>query len=128
MTARQPAERWASWQDLDSGRLLLLSAAGMLVVAGLAQTAAVKVEQPTTAVAFGCLIAFGELLRLALPGNREAAPIATTGALAYALLLRVAKEHSGLPLHVTALQVIAVTAVGMTLGALPHIAAGHRPA
>jgi HD domain len=127
MTARQPAERWASWQDLDSGRLLLLSAAGMLVVAGLAQTAAVKVEQPTTAVAFGCLIAFGELLRLALPGNREAAPIATTGALAYALLLRVAKEHSGLPLHVTALQVIAVTAVGMTLGALPHIAAG-RPA
>ncbi len=43
MTARQPAERWASWQDLDSGRLLLLAAAGMLVVAGLAQTAAVKV-------------------------------------------------------------------------------------
>ena len=127
MTARQPAERRASWQDLDSGRLLLLSAAGMLVVAGLAQTAAVKVEQPTTAVAFGCLIAFGELLRLALPGNREAAPIATTGALAYALLLRVAKEHSGLPLHMPALQVIAVTAVGMTLGALPHIAAG-RPA
>ncbi len=127
MTARQPAERWAAWQDLDSGRLLLLAAAGMLVVAGLAQTAAVKVEQPTTAVAFGCLIAFGELLRLALPGNREAAPIATTGALAYALLLRVAKENGNLPPHVPALQVIAVTAVGMTLGALPHIAAG-RPA
>ncbi len=78
-------------------------------------------------MAFGCLIAFGELLRLALPGNREAAPIATTGALAYALLLQVAKEHHGLPLHIPALQVIAVTAVGMTLGALPHIAAG-RPA
>jgi hypothetical protein len=127
MTARQPAERWASWQDLDSGRLLLLAVAGMLVVAGLAQTAAVKVQQPTTAVAFGGLIAFGELLRLALPGNREAAPIATTGALAYALLLRVARQGSGLPPHVPALQVIAVTAVGMTLGALPHIAAG-RPA
>ena len=126
MTARQPAERWASWQDLDSGRLLLLAAAGMLVVAGLAQTAAVKAQQPTTAVAFGCLIAFGELLRLALPGNREAAPIATTGALAYALLLRVAKEQHGLLLHIPALQVIAVTAVGMTLGALPHIAAGRQ--
>ena len=34
MTTRQPAERWASWQALDSGRLLLLAAAGMLVVAG----------------------------------------------------------------------------------------------
>ncbi len=100
----------------------------MLVVAGLAQTAAVKVQQPATAVAFGCLIAFGELLRLALPGNREAAPIATTGALAYALLLRVARQGSGLPPHIAALQVIAVTAVGMTLGALPHIAAGRRPA
>ena len=128
MTARQPAERWASWQDLDSGRLLLLAAAGMLVVAGFAQTAAVKVQQPTTAVAFGCLIAFGELLRLALPGNREAAPIATTGALAYAMLLRVAKQHGNLPPHIPALQVIAVTAVGMTLGALPHIAAGRSPA
>jgi hypothetical protein len=125
MTARQPAERWASWQALDSGRLLLLAAAGMLVVAGLAQTAAVKVQQPETAVAFGCLIAFGELLRLSLPGNREAAPIATTGALAYALLLHVAKQNHGLPAHVPALQVIAVTAVGMTLGALPHIAAGR---
>jgi hypothetical protein len=127
MTARQPAERWASWQDLDSGRLLLLAAAGMLVVAGFAQTAAVKVQQPTTAVAFGCLIAFGELLRLALPGNREAAPIATTGALAYAMLLRVARQNGNLPPHIPALQVIAVTAVGMTLGVLPHIAAG-RPA
>ena len=128
MTARQPAERWASWQDLDSGRLLLLAAAGMLVVAGLAQTAAVQAEQPTTAVAFGCLIAFGELLRLALPGNREAAPIATTGG---AGIRAAAAGGQGAARHCRcisrALQVIAVTAVGMTLGALPHIAAG-RPA
>jgi hypothetical protein len=125
MTTRQPAERWVFWQALDSGRLLLLAAAGMLVVAGLAQTAAVKVQQPATAVAFGCLIAFGELLRLSLPGNREAAPIATTGALAYALLLHVARQDGNAPPHVRALQVIAVTAVGMTLGALPHVAAGR---
>ncbi len=38
-------------------------------------------------MAFGLFIAFGELLRLALPGGREAAPIAMVGALAYALLL-----------------------------------------
>jgi hypothetical protein len=127
MTVRQPAERLASWQDLDSGRLLLLAAAGMLVVAGLAQTAALHVRGAGAAVAFGCLIAFGELLRLALPGNREAAPIATTGALAYALLLHVARQSPLPAQHVPPLQVIAVTAVGMTLGALPHIAAG-RPA
>ena len=126
MTTRQPAERWASWQSLDSGRLLLLAAAGMLVVAGLGQTAAVKLVQPSNAVAFGCLIAFGELLRLSLPGHREAAPIATTGALAYAMLLHVARQ--GPSHYVPALQVIAVTAVGMTLGALPHVAAGRRPA
>ncbi len=41
------------------------------------------------AVAFGILIALGELLRLGLPGGREAAPIATAGAMAYALLLYV---------------------------------------
>jgi hypothetical protein len=97
----------------------------MLVVAGLGQTAAVKLVQPSNAVAFGCLIAFGELLRLSLPGHREAAPIATTGALAYAMLLHVARQ--GPSHYVPALQVIAVTAVGMTLGALPHVAAG-RPA
>jgi hypothetical protein len=127
MTTRQPAENWASWQALDSGRLLLLAAAGMLVVAGLAHTAAAKVVEPPNAVAFGCLIAFGELLRLGQPGGREAAPIATTGALAYALLLYVHPATAATQLPVPALQVIAVTAVGMTLGALPHIAAG-RPA
>jgi hypothetical protein len=74
-------------------------------------------------VAFGGFIAFGELLRLALPGGREAAPIALTGALSYALLIR---EKTALP-HIPALQVVAVAAIGMTVGALPHIAAG-RPA
>jgi hypothetical protein len=126
LTINQP-DRWASWQAMDSGRLLLLAAAGMLVVAGLASTAAATVAQPPEAAAFGALIAFGELLRLALPGGREAAPIATTGALAYAMLLYVQPHTAATQRPVSALQVIAVTAVGMTLGALPHIAAG-RPA
>lgn len=127
MTTRQTTESWASWQALDSGRLLLLAAAGMLVVAALAHTAAVKVVEPADAVAFGSLIAFGELLRMGQPGGREAAPIATTGALAYALLLYVNPATAASQQPAPALQVIAVTAVGMTLGALPHIAAG-RPA
>jgi HD domain len=130
MTARQPAERWSSWQAMDSGRLLLFAAAGMLTVAAVAHTATVHIRPPAVhvAVAFGILIALGELLRLALPGGREAAPIAIAGAMAYALLLYV-KELPGprvpLPPRVSALQVIAVTAIGMTIGALPHMAAGR---
>jgi HD domain len=123
----QPVERWSSWQTLDSGRLLLLAAAGMLVVAALAATVAAGFSQADTgvAVAFGLFIAFGELLRLALPGGREAAPIAMAGAMSYALLISIGGQH-GLVM-IRPLQVIAVAAVGMTVGALPHIAAG-RPA
>src|ERR1022692_2345293 len=78
MTARQPAEHWSSWQAMDSGRLLLFAAAGMLTVAAVAHTATVHIKQPAVnvAVAFGILIALGELLRLALPGGPEAAPLA----------------------------------------------------
>jgi hypothetical protein len=129
---RQAEDRLPSWQAMDSGRLLLLAAAGMMVVAALARTAASReLTDPRTAIAFGSAIAIGELLRLGLPGGREAAPIATAFALAYALLMRVHHLPGYLPadqvLRTGALQVIAVTAVGMTVGAMPHIAAG-RPA
>jgi hypothetical protein len=136
--ARRPGpDRLTYWQAVDSGRLLLMAAAAMLVTASFASTAVILSERPEplvdwhTALAFGALIAFGELLRLALPGGREAAPIAMVGALSYALLL--------LPVHgqphnesfrtvvLPAALVIAVCAVGMMVGALPHIAAG-RPA
>jgi len=123
---RQADERLPSWQAMDSGRLLLLAAAGMLVVAALAHTAAERLTDPPVAIAFGSVIAIGELLRLGLPGGREAAPIGTAAALAYALLLRVGELPNGHPIQpVAALQVIAVTAVGMTVGALPHMAAGR---
>jgi hypothetical protein len=108
---------------MDSGQLLLLAAAGMLVVGAVAQTAANGLAQPRVAVAFGALIACGELLRLSLPGNREAAPIGSAGALGYALVLQIGFT----PARQSALQVVAVTAVGMTVGVLPHLAAG-RPA
>jgi hypothetical protein len=124
---RHAEDRLPSWQAMDSGRLLLLAAVGMLVVAALAWTAASHhLADLRTAVAFGSAIAIGELLRLGLPGGREAAPIATAAALAYALLMRVGHTFGPVP-RVAALQVIAVTAVGMIVGAMPHIVAG-RPA
>jgi HD domain len=127
VAVRQADDRLPSWQAMDSGRLLLLAVTGMLVVAALAHTAAGPLTDPQVAIAFGSVIAIGELLRLGLPGGREAAPIASAAALAYALLLRVGQLPPGHIHRVVALQVIAVTAVGMTVGALPHIAAG-RPA
>ncbi len=126
MAIRQADDRLPSWHAMDSGRLLLLAAVGMMVVAAVAHTAAARVTEPQTAIAFGAVIATGELLRLRQPGGREAAPIAAAAALAYALLLRVGDLSSAQPVpRVAALQVIAVTAVGMTAGALPHIAAGR---
>ena len=128
MAIRQADDRLPSWQAMDSGRLLLLAAVGMMVVAAVAHTAAARVTDPETAIAFGSVIAIGELLRLRQPGGREAAPLATAAALAYALLLRVGELPGSHPVpHIAALQVITVTAVGMTVGALPHMAAG-RPA
>ncbi len=75
MTTQRHLARQAAWQSMDSGQLLLVAAAGVLLVAAVAQTAAAGLVQPRTALAFGALIALGELLRLALPGDREAAPI-----------------------------------------------------
>jgi hypothetical protein len=108
---------------MDSGQMLVIVAAGLLAVAAIAQTAVAGVVQVGDAVAFGSLVALGELLRITLPGNRETAPIAAAGALGYALLLHVGDR----PAIQSALQVIVITAGGMIVGALPHLAAG-RPA
>src|SRR6266566_4690097 len=111
------------WQVRDSGQLLLVVAAGVWLVAAVAQTAAEGLRDPRIAIAFGALIAFGELLRLNLPGDRETAPIGFAGALAYALLINVGThfvQHS-------AEQVVTVATIGMIIGALPHLAVG-RPA
>ncbi|WP_066362651.1 HD-GYP domain-containing protein [Herbidospora mongoliensis] len=110
-------------QGLDSGQLLLICAGGMLAVAGISHTAAVELVAPHVAIGFGALIACGELARLTMPGNREVAPISTAAAFGYALLLYV----GGVPATHSALQVVAVTAVGMIAGGLPHLAVGRAP-
>jgi HD domain len=126
MTAGPHEQRLMTWQAVDTGRLVLISVTTILVVVSIARTAAgVPHGEGVVAIGFGLFIAFGELLRLSLPGGREAAPIAMTAALAYAMALRIARPHH-LPMHSAgAFQVIAVTAIGMALGALPRIAAGR---
>lgn len=123
MAARRHEPRGFPRQVLDSGQSLLVIFAGVLLIAGVTQTAALGVRDVRTALAFGGLIAFGELLRLNLPGDREAAPIAMAGALAYALLINVGNSPAKHGPH----QVVAVAAIGMLIGALPHLAVG-RPA
>jgi len=111
------------WRVRDSGQLLLVVAAGVWLVAAVAQTAAEGLRDPRIAIAFGALIAFGEVLRLNLPGDRETAPIGFAGALAYALLINVGTQF----VQHSAEQVVTVAAIGMIIGALPHLAVG-RPA
>jgi len=122
MTERHEPRRFP-WQVRDSGLLLLVAAAGVVLVASVAQTAVEGLRDPRIAVAFGVLIAFGEVLRLNLPGDRETAPIGMAGALAYALLIRVGVN----PVHYSGEQVVTITAIAMIVGALPHLAVG-RPA
>ncbi len=125
----RPVQRLASLQSVDTARLLLLGGTALLVAISVAHLVGLKYA--SVAIAFGLFIAFGELLRLALPGNREAAPIAMTAALAFAMVLDIAgyNEQGGvyLPIPFEPTQIVAVAALGMALGALPHVAAG-RPA
>lgn len=99
----------------------LVPVAAVVVVAAVAHTAARGVEDVAVAVAFAAFVAFGELVRLTLPGERDAAPLAVAGALAYCLLPEVAGTQAA---H-NASQVIAVTASGILIGGLPHAAAGR---
>lgn len=133
-TSRIPARERAAWQTIDSGQLLLIATAGLFVVVAVTQVAAVGLHQPNVAIIFGVLIALGELFRMVMPGNREVAPIASAGAMGYALLVGVGPEGAPpdaplgvVPAEHSALQVVAVTAVGMLVGSLPHIAVGRTP-
>lgn len=117
-----PGQRHA-WQSLDSLQLLVVAVAGLVVVCAGTMVAATGLVQPEVAFVFGLLIVIGELFRMVMPGNREVAPIATAGALGYALLDTV----GSVPARHSALQVVAVAAVGTFVGSLPHIAVGRTP-
>ena len=107
------------------GYLVVVASAALLAVIAMVATASPGGFVDTRlAVAFGAFIAFGELMRITLPGGRDAAPIGTAGALAYVLLTRVpgdVADHS-------ALQVVAVVVVAMLIGIAPHAVVGRAPA
>ena len=102
---------------------ILLTVAATLMIVSVGHVAVTEVVDPDVALAFGALIAFGELARMMMPGNREVAPISTAAALGYAMLLDV----EGRPAAHGALQVVAVMALGMIAGALPHLAVNRPP-
>ena len=76
--------------------------------------------EPQLALAFGGFIALGELARVNLPDGGFAVPLASAGALAYALV----GDFAGRPTQYVAAQVVVVTAIAMSLGSLPYLAAG----
>ncbi|MFD4831499.1 HD-GYP domain-containing protein [Streptomyces uncialis] len=111
------------------GRLtvvLVLGCAGSLTVWAIGVTVWAGVHERGTALAFGLLIAVGELARTGgtSEGERDTAPLAAAGALAYALL----GENGGGATHHGVAQVVTVTVAAGLLGGLPHLAAGRGPA
>jgi hypothetical protein len=132
-TVRVAEQRWVGWQTVDTGRLVLISCAALIVVSASTYLAVTRGfdDSPHVALAFGLYIAFGELLRLVLPGGREGAPIAMSAALSYAMVLTIGgHQPKGTPYFPVDLtppaQVVVVAAAGMVVGSLPHIAAGRR--
>ncbi|MFD5747151.1 HD-GYP domain-containing protein [Streptomyces sp. NPDC127033] len=102
----------------------LYGAAGLLTAAGLGSTLWHGLAEPRVALAFGVLVAVGELARWgALPGEREPAPLAAAGALGYALL----GENAGQETTHGVLQTVAVVLAATLAGAAPHVARGHGP-
>ncbi|MCB5183546.1 HD-GYP domain-containing protein, partial [Streptomyces antimicrobicus] len=91
------------------------------------------ITEPGTALAFGVLIAVGELARHEArdrPGHRrpaedrQPAPLGSAGALAYALL----GHEAGRASHHGVLQVVTVVVAAALVGIVPHIARGRGPA
>ncbi|MEI5101626.1 HD domain-containing protein [Streptomyces sp. PmtG] len=111
------------------GRLAAAAAAGircaalLIAAAALAATLWHGVREPSLALAFGVLIAVGELARWGGGGEREPAPLGAAGALAYALL----GESGGRATHHGVLQVVAVVVAAGLVAAVPYVALGRGP-
>ena len=107
--------------------MLVIAAGLLLAVAGIASLASQPVVEPQIALAFGILIAVGELVRVNLPGDRSAAPLGAAGALAYALLGDFQTSDTTISTSYGVLQVVAVTSIAILVGAVPHMAVGQSP-
>ena len=105
----------------------LLVAAGVTVVAAVATTAsqglpAVKPGFVMIPIAFGLFIAIGEVLRISLPGSRESAPLASAGAIAFALLPGF---YGFGPMTYEWPLVVTVVTLGSVVGAFPGAVVGR---
>jgi hypothetical protein len=105
------------------GTAVVVCASFLLVIWSVVVTADKDIQQPGIAAAFLGLIALGEVVRIRLPGDREAAPLGAAGVLAYALLARFGSQTTT---H-SATQVIALSAVAVLVGSVPHIVARRTP-
>ncbi|GAA3391130.1 HD-GYP domain-containing protein [Streptomyces roseoviridis] len=100
------------------------AAALLLTLTAVAATLWHGLDEPGNALAFGLLIALGELTRRgAPPDDREPAPLATAGSLGYALL----GQNGGEVTTHGVLQTIAVVVTAGLVGAVPHVARGRGP-
>ncbi|MFF6905778.1 HD-GYP domain-containing protein [Streptomyces sp. NPDC012389] len=103
--------------------LAVRGAALLLTLAALAHTFWHGLADPGHALAFGLLVAVGELARRGgAPGEREPAPLAAAGALAYALL----GDSAGEPTAHGPLQVVTVVVAAQLTAQL--VAAVRHPA
>ncbi|MEV0635090.1 HD domain-containing protein [Streptomyces sp. NPDC050619] len=104
-------------------RTLIHALAGLLAALSLAVTLWTGLDERGVALAFGVLVAVGELTRWNGAQIREAAPLGAAAALSYALL----GENAGQPTQHGALQVVTVVLAALLLGNVPHIARGQGP-
>jgi hypothetical protein len=102
---------------------LIHACAGVLGVVCLVVSLWSGLAERPTALAFGVLVAVGEVTRWTGARVREAAPLGAAGALAYALL----GEDAGQPGHHGVTQVVSVVLAAALLGSVPHIARGQGP-
>lgn len=103
---------------------MAVGAAGAVTAAGFCWTLSHGLAQPQAALAFGLLIVLGEVAgdhRAGAPA-RIPAPLATAGALGYALLCIPADAAGG-----AVLEIAAVSFTATVVGAVPHVARGRGP-
>ncbi|MEU1037432.1 HD domain-containing protein [Streptomyces sp. NPDC005907] len=97
--------------------------AALLAVVCLGAALWQGLEERGAALAFGLLVAVGELARWSGAEERESAPLGAAGALAYALL----GENGAGPTHHGPAQIVAVVVAAALVGCVPHVARGRGP-
>ncbi|MGW2704335.1 HD-GYP domain-containing protein [Streptomyces sp. NPDC001340] len=102
---------------------LIHACAALTAAVSLAVTLWTGLADRRVALAFGVLIAVGELTRWSGAKVRQAAPLGTAGSLSYALL----GADAGHPTLHDAPQVVTIVLAASLLGGVPHIWCGRTP-